>query len=77
MSLESESPSPVPWSVGLVVKNGLKIFSMTSGGMPIPLSRMRTSRWSSSRFVFSQIVGEYGPPAISAPGVATRRSFVA
>jgi hypothetical protein len=31
----------VPSPAGLVVKNGLKIFSFTSGGMPVPLSRIR------------------------------------
>ena len=35
-----DRPSPVPSPAGLVVKNGLKIFSFTSGGMPVPLSRI-------------------------------------
>ena len=47
MSIDRESPRPVPRFVGLVVKNGLKIFSTTSGGMPVPLSRKRTSIISS------------------------------
>src|SRR5271166_292910 len=38
-----ESPSPVPSPAGLVVKKGLNIFSRTSVGMPVPLSRMRIS----------------------------------
>ncbi len=32
------SPSPVPLSLGLVVKNGSKIRDTTSGGMPVPVS---------------------------------------
>src|SRR5262249_34478515 len=43
MSWVIGSPSPVPSPAGLVVKNGLNIFSLTSGGMPVPLSRMRIS----------------------------------
>ena len=35
---------PVPSPAGLVVKNGLNIFSFTSGGMPVPLSRILISR---------------------------------
>jgi carboxyl-terminal processing protease len=41
-----DSPSPVPSPAGFVVKNGLKIFSWMSDGMPVPLSRMRTSTLS-------------------------------
>ena len=47
----------MPWSVGLVVKKGLKILSTTSGGMPLPLSRMRISTFSAARFVASVTVG--------------------
>jgi hypothetical protein len=36
-------PSPVPWPVGLVVKNGSKIRSTTSGGMPVPVSLIAIS----------------------------------
>ena len=36
-------PKPVPSPAGFVVKNGLNIFSFTSGGMPVPLSRIRIS----------------------------------
>src|SRR6202043_4075796 len=39
----SERPSPVPSPAGFVVKNGLNICSLTSGGMPVPLSRIRIS----------------------------------
>src|SRR5436309_697836 len=45
MSWLIDSPSPVPSPAGLVVKNGLNIFSFTSGGMPVPLSRIRISTW--------------------------------
>ena len=58
MSLEMASPSPVPWSVGLVVKNGLKILSMMSSGMPMPLSLIRTSMCSAPRRVASHSVGK-------------------
>src|SRR5689334_23669219 len=34
-----DRPRPVPSPAGLVVKKGLNIFSFTSGGMPMPLSR--------------------------------------
>src|SRR4051795_1021221 len=43
MSWLIERPSPVPSPAGLVVKNGLKIFSVSSAGMPVPLSRTRIS----------------------------------
>src|SRR5262245_26580494 len=35
-----ERPRPVPSPAGLVVKKGLNIFSFTSDGMPVPLSRI-------------------------------------
>jgi hypothetical protein len=35
---QRESPSPVPWPRGLVVKNGSKIRDWISAGMPGPLS---------------------------------------
>jgi hypothetical protein len=38
-----EKPSPVPSPAGFVVKNGLNIFSFTSGGIPVPLSRILIS----------------------------------
>ena len=36
-------PRPVPWPTGLVVKNGSKMRSRISAGMPGPLSAMRTT----------------------------------
>ena len=33
-----ERPRPVPWPMILVVKNGSKIRSTISGGMPLPVS---------------------------------------
>ena len=41
-----ESPRPVPLPISLVVKNGSKIFSISSGGMPWPVSRTSISTWS-------------------------------
>jgi two-component system, NtrC family, sensor kinase len=38
-----DRPSPVPSPAGFVVKNGLNNFSLTSGGMPVPLSRILIS----------------------------------
>ena len=35
-----DRPNPVPSPAGFVVKNGLNSFSLTSGGMPVPLSRI-------------------------------------
>src|SRR5262245_63120319 len=35
-----DRPRPVPSPAGFVVKKGLNIFSLTSGGMPMPLSRI-------------------------------------
>src|SRR5262249_55635848 len=43
MSQLIERPRPVPSPVGLVVKNGWNSWSRISGGMPVPLSRTRTS----------------------------------
>jgi hypothetical protein len=34
-----DKPKPVPCPVGFVVKNGLKIFSRMSSGMPLPQKR--------------------------------------
>src|SRR3982075_4148991 len=45
MSWLIDRPSPVPSPEGLVVKNGLNIFSFTSFG-PVPLSRIRISTLS-------------------------------
>ena len=38
-----ERPSPVPLPTSLVEKNGSKILSMMSGGMPVPVSATSTS----------------------------------
>ena len=54
MSLDIAKPRPVPFSGGLVVKKGLNIFSFTSSGIPIPLSRSVTRIFSSSRRVFNR-----------------------
>src|SRR5262249_28675171 len=57
MSWLIDSPSPVPSPAGLVVKKGLNIFSFTSGGMPVPLSRMRISTLGPRFFVLALKVG--------------------
>src|SRR5262249_23343164 len=57
MSWLIDSPSPVPSPAGFVVKNGLKIFSLTSGGMPVPLSRIVISTRSPRFFVAAARVG--------------------
>ena len=38
MPSEIDRPRPVPWPVGLVVKNGLKMRSSKWAGMPGPVS---------------------------------------
>src|SRR5262249_56437156 len=43
MSWLMDKPSPVPSPAGLVVKNGLNIFSLNSVGIPVPLSTFLTS----------------------------------
>ena len=43
MPRQMESPSPVPTPWGLVVKNGSKIRSAISGGIPLPVSRTSTT----------------------------------
>ena len=57
MSWLIERPSPVPSPAGLVVKNGLNIFSFTSAGMPVPLSRMVISTRSPRFLVAAAKVG--------------------
>src|SRR5262245_42016148 len=52
-----ERPSPVPSPAGLVVKNGLNIFSFTSGAMPVPLSRMLISTRSPRFLVAAERIG--------------------
>ena len=44
----------VPSPVGLVVKNGLNIFSFTSGVIPVPLSRILIST-RSPRFLVEAV----------------------
>ena len=57
MSWLIERPSPVPSPAGLVVKNGLNIFSFTSGGIPVPLSRILISTLSPRFLVAADRVG--------------------
>src|SRR5208282_1940504 len=57
MSWLSERPRPVPSPAGFVVKNGLNIFSLTSGGMPVPLSRILISTLSPRFLVAAASVG--------------------
>ncbi len=61
MSCERLKPSPVPEPVGFVVKNGSKIFSRTSSGMPGPLSATRISTCPCSRRVVTVTFGAYLP----------------
>src|SRR5215204_4488620 len=65
MSWLRESPRSVPSPAGLVVKNGSNIFSLTSGGMPVPLSRIRISTRSPRFRVAAKRVGSYGAVARS------------
>src|SRR5450759_2402405 len=57
MSWLIDRPSPVPSPEGLVVKNGLNIFSFTSSGIPVPLSRMRISTVSPRFLVVARRTG--------------------
>ena len=57
---------PVPSPTGLVVKNGLNIFSFTSGGMPVPLSRILISTLSPRFLVAAASVGSYPSPSACA-----------
>src|SRR6516162_5259338 len=52
-----DRPSPVPSPVGLVVKKGLNIFALTSGEMPVPLSRIRISTVSPRSLVVALRTG--------------------
>src|SRR5262249_34738985 len=63
MSWLIDSPSPVPSPAGLVVKKGLNIFSFTSLGMPVPLSRMRISTLLPRLLVAALKVGSKPSPA--------------
>src|SRR5262249_20855680 len=62
MSWLIESPRPVPSPVGLVVKNGSKIFSFTSGVRPVPLSRILISTQSPRLLVEAVRVGSKSSP---------------
>src|SRR6202022_655538 len=57
MSWLIDRPSPVPSPAGLVVKKGLNIFSFTSSGIPVPLSRIRISTRLPRLFVVALSVG--------------------
>ena len=57
MSWLMESPRPVPSPDGLVVKNGLNIFSFTSDVIPVPLSRILISTRSPRSLVEAVRVG--------------------
>jgi hypothetical protein len=65
MSWLIDSPRPVPSPAGLVVKKGLKIFALTSGGMPVPLSRMRISILLPRFLVAALTAGSKLPSALS------------
>ena len=65
MSWLMERPRPVPSPAGLVVKKGLNIFSFTSGGMPVPLSRIVISMRSPRFLVVAVGVGSQSPPFAS------------
>ena len=47
----------MPSPAGLVVKNGLNIFALTSDGMPVPLSRILISTLSPRFLVAAASVG--------------------
>src|SRR5277367_4543682 len=57
MSKLKDRPRPVPSPAGLVVKNGSKIFALTSLGIPVPLSRTRISTRSERARVDTESVG--------------------
>ena len=59
MPSEIERPSPVPCPVGFVVKNGLKMTSSDSGGIPGPVSS--TSTRTASCIVRVRIVRRWLP----------------
>jgi hypothetical protein len=44
-----DSPSPVPLPNSLVVKNGSKIWSSTSGAMPVPVSATVSTTYGPGR----------------------------
>ena len=71
---ETESRS---FAGGLVVTKGLNIFSFTSGGMPVPLSRMRISTALPRFLVVASSVGSNpGPPfSVYMSGARIERMF--
>src|SRR6185437_1397189 len=70
MSWLIDRPRPVPSPAGLVVKNGLKIFSFMSEGIPVPLSRIRISTLSPTFLVAAFKTGSKSLPACPARFVA-------
>jgi len=73
------SPSPVPWPLGLVVKNGSEARAATSGGMPVPVSltRRRTyRRGARPGFVlaYARSTSTFSVSSVSVPpsGIASR-----
>src|SRR5437879_6069567 len=62
-----ERPSQVPSPAGFVVKKGLNSFSLTSGGMPVPLSRILILTLSPRFLVVTASLGSYSPAFASAP----------
>src|SRR6516162_4037832 len=59
MSWVMDRPRPVPSPAGFVVKKGLNILSLTSGGMPVPLSRILISTQSPRSLVEAVRAGSY------------------
>src|SRR5579864_8701818 len=71
MSWLMERPRPVPSPAGLVVKNGLNIFSLTSAGIPVPLSRILISTWEPEPLVLAVTTGSKPAPPLSALRLVT------
>src|SRR5262249_13774491 len=65
MSYAIDSPNPVPSPAGFVVTNGWNNLSLTSGAMPVPLSRTRTSTASPRSRVITFSTGRKSGPALS------------
>src|SRR5262249_35916749 len=66
MSWLSDRPRPVPSPAGLVVKKGVNSLSLTSAGIPVPLSRILISTRSPRSFVAAANTGSYAPLAWAA-----------
>src|ERR1700722_2757644 len=71
MSWLIESPSPVPSPLGFVVKKGWNSLFLISSGMPLPLSRTRTSTASP---ISREVTVKVG---LNAPSFASRRRLFA